>query len=509
MIEIVEPNRTPTATLEDYSIDTKFAAITASLQVEAEPLRPILDGRTIWMVNSTSAGGGVAEMLPRMLRLMNELGFDVRWAVIGTDREPFFHLTKRLHNLIHGDPRADRNLTRDDAELFEAVNRENFESFKKHLGPDDVVVVHDPQPLPLGKMIADELGLLTLWRCHIGLDARTDATKAAWSFLRPYLEGYRHAIFSVPEYIPGYLSGRASIIYPAIDPLSQKNRDLPMHKIVGIFCNSGLQEAYEPVVPEDYEHRVQRVMPDGSSSVPGEFGLLFRPYVLQVSRWDRLKGWEPLLEAFVRLKREYWASSETSMEGWQRRRLELVRLVFAGPDPSSIADDPEGLEVLDQIKSAYCSLEPRLQEDVELLLLPMESQRENALIVNALQRCATVIAQNSIQEGFGLTCTEGMWKQVPILGSLACGIRQQVRDGIDGLLTKNPEDADEVCANMRSMLIDPALRRRMGRSAQRRVYDEFLVFRQISRYLHLVSRLIQDEAATASHQPGAPPASSG
>jgi trehalose synthase len=499
MIQIVEPaERQDQQTLEDYAADTKFAAVVSNLQAEAQHLRPRLEGRTIWMVNSTAQGGGVAEMLPRMLALINELGVDARWAVITTERQPFFQLTKRLHNLIHGDARAGIDFTADDRQLYEAVNEDNFASFKEHLGPDDLVVIHDPQPLPLGKMIADRLGLTVLWRCHIGLDARTEATRAAWRFLRPQLDSYRHAIFSVPEYIPSFLAGRASIIYPAIDPLSQKNRDLPMHKVVGIFCNSGLQVPYEPVVPADYEQKVQQVTPGGTTRVPGELGLLFRPYLLQVSRWDRLKGWTPLLEGFTRLKQELHTPRSDALQGWPRRRIELVRLVLAGPDPDSIADDPEGLGVLEEIRRRYLQLRPELQRDVALLLLPMKSLRENALIVNALQRCATVIAQNSLQEGFGLTATEGMWKHVPILGSYACGIRQQVRDGIDGLLSQSAEDPDEIAMHMRTLLVDPALRQLMGRSAQRRVYDEFLVFRQISRYLQLLSQMVGRDEVTGS-----------
>ena len=243
MIEIIETKEHSGLTLADYAADAKFAPLVAGLRTEVELLRERINGRTVWMINSTAQGGGVAEMLPRLIGLMRELGIAMRWAVINTDRMEFFELTKRIHNLIHGDGRAGADFTAADAQLFEHVNRVNADALRPHLKTGDVLIVHDPQPLPLGQMLAKEAGVKALWRCHIGLDQRTDATRAAWRFLRPYLDCYGHAIFSLPEYIPSFMAGHASIIYPALDPLSHKNRELPVHKIVGILCNSGLQNA--------------------------------------------------------------------------------------------------------------------------------------------------------------------------------------------------------------------------------------------------------------------------
>ena len=491
MIQTVDLSAKEGPVLDDYAAEARFAGIVGDLRAEATRLADRYADRTIWMINSTAHGGGVAEMLWRMVPLFRQLGFQMRWAVLGTEREEFFTLTKRLHNLIHGDAGSGLDLGPDQAALFERVNQENFEALRPQLKRGDLVVVHDPQPLPLGQMVARELGIKTFWRCHIGLDQRTDATRAAWRFLKPYLDGYSHAVFSVPEYIPGFLAGQASIIYPALDPLSDKNRELSAHKQVGILCNSGMQEAHEPVATPDFEHQVKRVMPNGEPRIAGSMGLLFRPIVLEVSRWDRLKGWLPLLEAFVRLKRGLRTGvTGEHVLGEFGNRIELVRLVLAGPDPAFIADDPEGLEVFNDICARYAQLEPEVQEDIAILQLPMNSPRENALIVNALQRFATVVVQNSLREGFGLTVTEAMWKHLAVLGTQACGIRLQVRDRIDGVLTSDPESPDEIAGHLRQMLLDPKERHRMGRSAQRRVYDEFLIFRQISRYLQLFGRYI-------------------
>lgn len=121
----------------------------------------------------------------------------------------------------------------------------------------------------------------------------------------------------------------------------------------------------------------------------------------------------------------------------------------------------------------------------------MESAKENSLIVNALQRCATVIVQNSIREGFGLTATEAMWKRKPVLVSSATGLKQQVTNNRNGLMVSNPEDSDEISECLVKLIKNPGLAYNLGRNAQRSVYDHFLVFRQISRYLELFTRLLK------------------
>ena len=490
MIRIVEPDQQKPIHLDHYAVDAHFADVVHELRAEAALLRPRLEGRRVWMINSTDKGGGVAEMLPRMLALMTDLGIDVRWAVIGSDEQAFFRLTKRLHNLVHGEVSAGVDLGPDDARLFEAVNRQNFDAFRPMLGPKDVVVVHDPQPLPLGDMLAAEAKVPTIWRCHIGLDERNEATSAAWRFMRPYLARYEHAAFSAPEYIPSFLAGRASILHPAIDPLSHKNRELSVHKMIGILCNGGLQVPYSTVPTADFEHQVRRLDSDGSLGQPGELGLLFRPIILQVSRWDRLKGWMPLLEAFVRLKAALRDGRTASLSERNRSRLAHARLILAGPDPRSIQDDPEGVAVFREITEAYRVLDPALQEDVAVLSLPMESRKDNGLIVNALQRCASIVVQNSLREGFGLTVTEAMHKQLAVVGTQACGIRQQIRHGVDGELVRDAEDPDEIAQVLIDLVADPARRFEYGRVARRRVHDQFLVFRQIASWVQIVSKVL-------------------
>jgi trehalose synthase len=220
--------------------------------------------------------------------------------------------------------------------------------------------------------------------------------------------------------------------------------------------------------------------------------------VTQVSRWDRLKGYLPLLHAFVALKRADTAAGHPL----HRRHLELVRLVLAGPDPVAIQDDPEALEVLDELRAAYRSLPPAIQEEIAILLLPMRSLEENALMVNALQRASTIVAQNSLREGFGLTIAEAMWKRVPILSNTrACGPRQQVRDGLDGRMVADPEDHGELERALRDMLADPVRLERWGHSAQRRVHDHFLVFDQLRAWGRLLDSLVSRPVAPRTSDP--------
>jgi len=492
MIHDVEVKSIP---LDDYAAVAQLSRSVAELRENATTLVPTLAGRTVWMVNSTARGGGVAEMLPREVAMLRELGVDTRWVVIEPAEPAFFALTKRLHNLIHGS--GDARFVAADRTLYDRVSDTLAAELLPHLADGDVLVVHDPQPLGAGARVRSSRRITAIWRCHIGLDEDLPQTRAAWDFLAPDLARYDHALFTAAEYVPPQLTGPSSIMQPALDPLSHKNRELGIHKLVGILVDAKLVPEHGPAIELPFEHPALRVQADGTlqvALVPQEIGLLFRPIVLQVSRWDRLKGWRPLLDGFVRLKREFPHRAAQYTER-QRRLLEQARLVLAGPDPASIRDDPEATEVFTELCEVYGALEPRLQADVALLALPMASVKQNALIVNALQRCATLVVQNSLQEGFGLTVTEAMWKRCAVLGSPACGLRQQIRHGFDGRLLRNPEDLQEIADALEQLLIHPYAREAHGRAAQLRVQEEFLVFTQVRRWLEVLAQVVAGEAA--------------
>ena len=476
--------------LDDYAAFAHLAAAVQHLREEAASLAARLQGRTVWMVNSTAKGGGVAELLPGMIQLLRDLGIRAEWAVIESDRAEFFDLTKLIHNLVHGAGTARPGAA--ERELFEAVNRDNAAALAAHLHPGDIVVVHDPQPLPLGPLLREQCGVSIVWRCHIGLDEENAATQAAWQFLEPYARQYERVVFSAPEYVPPFLADRSATIYPGLDPLASKNRELHLHELVRVLANSALVPPVGPALRPPFSDLANRLQPEGTfrpAIWPEDIGLTMRPIVTQVSRWDRLKGFAPLIDAFVQLKRRARDDGRVFSPG-HRRRLELVRLVLAGPMPDDVADDPEAGEVLAELSTRYLALAPWLQSDIALVTLPMRAPRENALMVNALQRASSIVVQNSLREGFGLTVTEAMWKRIPVLSNArACGPRHQIRDGADGRLIADPEDVDELATALVDMLADPARAEVWGHSAQRHVHEKFLIFSQLRGWVGVLRAL--------------------
>ncbi|MGB3851972.1 MAG: glycosyltransferase [Tunicatimonas sp.] len=483
----------PGVQLADYLAYTDLLPAFNSFHNEALLLKQRLRRRRVWMVSSTEQGGGVAEMMPRMISLLRQLGIKAEWLILETDEADFFPFTKKLHNLIHGE--GSPEITAEETAGYERVNRHNAKALAHYVQKNDIVVLHDPQPAGMATELKKLIDATIIWRSHIGLDFSNAGTDAAWSFLRPYLASCDHYVFSAPEYIPEGLSGNVTIIHPSLDPLSHKNRELSLHKLTGILNNAGLLSTAHPTIYPAFKHPVIRLQPDGTfvSAQQGEdVGLLFRPIITQVSRWDRLKGFLPLMQGFAELKRHPSTYTDAAQKNHRRiaHRIKNARLVLAGPDPDFVNDDPEGEQVLKELVDFYTTLSPTVQQDIVVLKLPMQSAKENALIVNALQRCSYAVVQNSLREGFGLTATEAMWKRIPVLVSSACGLRTQVRDGIDGLLVDDPEDANQIATRLGTLVSEPKRAEAMGFSAQQRVREHFLTFQQISQWLTLFSRVM-------------------
>lgn len=445
-----------------------------------------LQGCTIWMVNSTAIGGGVAEMLPSQMRLIRELGLKIEWLVIEAEDENFFDITKRIHNAIHGNGKAE--FTEAEREVYEQVNRNNLEQALDYIQDGDLVVIHDPQPMPLGRMIREQRDVKLIWRCHIGLDEDNDTTRAVWGFLSSYYDSYDHFVFSLPAYVPKELQGRSAIISPAIDPLSHKNRALQLHKCVGILHQAGITNDREPVLYPFYQYQVRRVMPDGSFGEVNHHSnldILYRPTVTQISRWDRLKGFKELMEAFLLMKKE--ARKNDDPKALSIRRIDKTRLILGGPDPKFVSDDPEGKAVLNELVEQYRQIDSKLQEDIAILLLPLDNPKDNALIVNALQVSSSLVVQNSIQEGFGLTATEAMWKKIPVLVSGAAGLDYQVEHDEVGKINRDPTDLKGLADTMEYMLNNPLERDHYGFNGQLRVIEHFTLFSQLQSWLELLA----------------------
>lgn len=378
--------------------------------------RPLV-GMKIIHVNSTRVGGGVAEVLEKLVPLMRELGIDASWEVIQGD-ELFYQCTKNMHNGLQGN-----QIRIPEAQLaaYQQTTRHNAEAMRQKLSAADFVFIHDPQPAALIDHCPDRQGKW-IWRCHI--DA-SHPFRPVWKYLRQHVKNYDASIFSLAEFAQ-MLPHPQYIIPPSIDPLSEKNVDLPAKEISAVFDQFGID-------------------PD-------------RPFLLQVSRFDRFKDPLGVIQAFKMVK----------------KFVPVVQLVLAGGEAT---DDPEGAQVLQEVQeSGACD------PDVHILLLRPDAHR----MINALQRAADIVLQKSIREGFGLTVTEAMWKGKPVIGGDTGGIRLQVINFNTGFRVNTPDGA---ALRIRYLLHHPEKIKEIGLKAKSFVRDNFLLTRHLREYLALISSL--------------------
>jgi trehalose synthase len=442
----------------------------------ASRARALLAGRVVWNINSTGRGGGVAEMLQPLLAYARGAGVDARWAVIEGNPD-FFRVTKRIHNHLHGAAGDGGGLGDQESRVYESVSESNAATFLEHVRPDDIVIVHDPQPAGLVPKLK-RAGATVIWRCHVGLDFPNDLARAAWRFLIPYVSEADAYIFSRKAFAwEGLDPDRITIIPPSIDAFSPKNQDLEAAAVEAILCTTGLVagDCDHPARFARWDGREQTVerpteLYDGGPPPPKDARL-----VVQVSRWDRLKDPVGVIEGFAR---HVAASTD-------------AHLIAAGPSVAAVADDPEGKEVLEEALDAWRELADDVKPRVHLACLPMDDIDENAAIVNALQRRATVIVQKSIAEGFGLTVAEAMWKARPVVASRIGGIQDQIIDRETGLLIDDATDLGKFGEAVLELLNDEGFAQRLGRAAQARVRDEFLGARHLMQYVDLMGRLIR------------------
>lgn len=449
----------------------------------------------LWMLNSTASGGGVAEMMPRLCALLDDVGLDVRWLVLETDDERFFRVTKALHNLMHGEQAT---LPPDAASIYEEVSREAA-SHLRHLASSDVLVVHDPQPAGVAAHLPRKRSPSLVWRSHVGVERPNEDSHRAWRFLAPHLACYDRLVFSSESYVPTSELGRASIIAPGIDPLSHKNRSLRPYKLVGILRAAGLLEGPKQAPWACFDTQAER-WTGGRWQVAPVPELLFRPFVLQVSRFDRLKGFSELLRGFARFRALWPAHVEARRLDTRRVRCELqaAQLLLVGPDPSGVADDPEASEVANDLCREVDALPDDVRASVHVIRLPMWNTKENALMVNALQRSASICVQNSIREGFGLTAAEALWKEAPTVVSNVGGLALQVRHDVDGQIVHDPRAPEEMALALLELLGHPHRAEHMGQSGHARVKEHFLVLTQMRRWLEVLGDVLDARSSAAS-----------
>jgi len=433
-----------------------------------------LQGRTVWNFNSTASGGGVAEMLEVLVGYIKNVGIDSRWHVMTGDAE-FFSITKRVHNRLHGASGDAGALGSTEAEHYAAVTAANATSARGLVRRSDVVLLHDPQTAGMAAALA-ETGARVVWRCHVGREGTNHMTDEAWSFLRPHLAACEAYIFSRRQYVPQWMdTSRVRIIPPSIDPFSPKNQEMSDVDVIRTLRRIGLLEPDGSSTPGTFVRndgrpglieRQARIIQDGPSLRPDD------RLVIQVSRWDRLKDMRGVMEGFA-----------LGMSGYADSHLALV-----GPQMDAVIDDPEGVEVFEECASAWQALPAQARRRVRLVSLPMDDVDENAAMVNALQRHATVIVQKSLMEGFGLTVAEGMWKGRAVIASHVGGIIDQISSGT-GILLEDPADLAEFGRTLTELLAHPVEITQLGSRARQHVLDHFVGDEHLEAYARLIEWL--------------------
>ncbi len=376
-----------------------------------------LYGRHIVHVNATYQGGGVAEILYSLVLLMNDVGIDTGWRILHGSQE-FFETTKSFHNALQG---KRMNLSQTQKRLYQQVNQ-NFAKFT-HLD-HDCVIVHDPQPLALIRYYKKRQPWI--WRCHIDL---TNPHKELWDWLKGFIIKYDQMVVSNEQYVKQALPVDQRIMFPAINPLIPKNREISPKTILQYIKKAG--------IPTD------------------------KPVITQVSRLDPWKDPEGVIDAFELV----------------REKVDC-RLVLCY---NVATDDPESLTMYQKVLKKAA----RFKKSGDVLLVV----GNNELLVNAIQRFSTLVIQKSLREGFCLAVTEALWKGTPVVASNVGGIPLQIKDGKNGYLVE-PDDTKGFADRIVHLLKNPKELDRLGRNARETVRRNFLITRLLSDYLDMLNEVM-------------------
>jgi trehalose synthase len=396
----------------------KYAPIIGDQKIsEIRNLAARLAGKSVCHINSTSFGGGVAEILHKLVPLMRDVGLKADWRLIkGSDE--FFNVTKAFHNGLQG---MGIPLTDEMKKIYLKYNEANAQRLDLH---HEFVVVHDPQPAAIISHQKIRVGKW-IWRCHIDLST---PNPEFMNFLVPIIYQYDSLIFTIEQYVPEPLQSRkVAIIPPSIDPLSDKNKPLSRDAVLSILDKYGID-------PE-------------------------RPIITQVSRFDPWKDPLGVIDAYRIVKKE----------------IPTVQLLLIA---SMAKDDPEGW-------TYYEKTARHAADDLDIHLLT-DLKGVGDLEVNAFQRASNAVLQKSTREGFGLSVTEALWKEVPVVGGNVGGIPLQIIDGVNGFLVNNVQEAAE---RTLYLLKHPAEAKKIGAKGKEHVLKNFLITRHLKDYLKLFASL--------------------
>jgi trehalose synthase len=434
-----------------------------------------LAGQAVINVNSTAAGGGVAEMLHVLLGYARAAGIDARWLVIDGNAE-FFAVTKRVHNRLYGAAGDGGALDESAHAVYEDGLASDAHELATSARQGDIVVLHDPQTAGLAEH-AKALDCHVVWRCHVGIDSANDHSRQAWEFLRGYLEDFvDHYVMTHAGFAPSWVPrDRLSVIWPSIDPFAPKNQFMSEATVEAILSHVGM------IAGSHGDTSFERL--DGAPGRVESFCDIIRtgappgpdvPLVVQVSRWDAMKDMAGVMKAFG----DHVDSGRDA------------HLVLAGPVVTAVADDPEGGQILQECWRQWRELPHAVRHRVQLVCLPMHDREENAAIVNALQRHATVVTQKSLAEGFGLTVAEAMVKGTPVVASAVGGIVDQVVHEQTGLLIEDPHDLESFGAAVCRILDDPDLARRLGEGGRQRALEIHLGDVHLERWAQVIAAVL-------------------
>ena len=403
------------------SLDSYESSAGAEVVAEVRALAERLRGRRVLHLSATPYGGGVAEILRSEVPVLRDLGLAADWQLVRGD-EAFFRVTKAIHNGLQGAAHA---LTRGEQEIYHTHSVRNAHLLENGY---DIVVVHDPQPLAL-RALCGPVGAKWVWRCHIDT---CQPNRDVWDFLRPYLEGYDAAVFTVEEFVPpDFPLERVEIIPPAIDPESPKNMELEPETVRRVLEWTGVE--------------------------------VERPLLTHVSRFDPWKDPLGVIETY-RLVRE---------------EVPGLQLALVG---SMALDDPEGWEVYGEIRKASGG-------DLDIHVFTNLTGVGN-VEVNAFQRQADVVIQKSIREGFGLVVSETLWKGTPVVAAKAGGIPIQMAGDAGGFLVDSVEEAAD---RTLWLLRNPEEGRTLGIRGRELVRERFLLPRLLTDELRLYASLIDHD----------------